>query len=367
MICRNQANTNGALLTSSRSDAWFYNVTVTDHIDGRYLGGLIHLAADNTIKFANSILWTPEGDNIDIFMDEHNSIEFEYSNIRTTYLNQHWPVVGYPYEQNNIIWGPGNGSSAPLFTHADPFQYILQSGSPCIDAGNPGPAYNDEQDPENPGSAQWPARGGLRNDMGAYGGCDLQSVVPVELALFTAESAGSHVHLTWTTLSETNNYGFNIQRRTSDTPFQTIAFVKGQGTSTQPHHYSYQDSNLSPGMYEYRLKQIDADGSFTFSQITRISINTPQKFRLAQNYPNPFNTSTRFTYDIPCAAETRLFIYNLLGEQIRCLVNDSRQPGTYRVSWDGRDDAGTLVSSGCYYCRMQAAAFTAAVKLVLLR
>ncbi|MCU0645637.1 MAG: hypothetical protein MUC94_15445, partial [bacterium] len=367
LFYKNSANSNGAFLHSRTSSPTFINITVANNVDGQNLGGFMYLRFDNDITFKNSILWTNEGDNLDIHIDENNTIEFEYSDIRTTYLYESWPIIGYPYQRNQIIWGPGNIATDPLFTHSNGLKYILQEQSPCIDAGNPGFEYNDSEDPDHAGFALWPAMGTIRNDMGAYGGNSRQFVVPVELASFQATVNSNDVSLIWVTLSESNNFGFEIERCSDDHYFSKIAFIQGNGTTTEPHTYSYCDKNLDIGEYIYRLKQIDNNGAYRYSASLEVHLAPPLLFSLSHNYPNPFNSLTTIQFAVAHESEAVIVIYNTRGEQVRVLVHDVVKPGIHKVIWNGKDDSGRPVSNGCYFLKMKAEDFHCMKKLLIIK
>ena len=160
------------------------------------------------------------------------------------------------------------------------------------------------------------------------------------------------VQLNWTTATETNNSGFEIQR-TSPLPspyqaeggkagrgWETIGFVPGFGTTTEPKSYSFVDENVSTGIYKYRLKQIDFDGSFEYSNEIEIEVDfTPKDFVLYQNYPNPFNPATTIKFEIPNVETTRrvvfttLKVYDVLGNEVATLVNEEKQHGVYEVEF----------------------------------
>ena len=141
------------------------------------------------------------------------------------------------------------------------------------------------------------------NEATAY----VPNIVPVELQSFTAEVIGSDVKLFWSTATETNNQGFEIERispiRSKNDEVRRvgmkIGFVPGFGTTTEVHHYSFVDESLQSGDYQYRLKQIDFDGTFEYSNIIEVTVDAPTKFSLEQNYPNPFNPTTKIKYTIP--------------------------------------------------------------------
>lgn len=199
----------------------------------------------------------------------------------------------------------------------------------------------------------------------------LEEVVPVELAFFNAVSDRGTVILTWATETETNNFGFEIQKKQNDANFKPIGFVKGHGTISSPHYYCYTDHNVSQGMVSYRLKQIDNDGSCKFSPITSPVSSAPASYDLIQNYPNPFNSQTRLTYQVgkdePGLVDTKLYIYNSLGELVRTLVNGHQAAGQYSITWDGRNDNGQFVVSGVYIARLITRNHSSNLKMIYLR
>lgn len=186
-------------------------------------------------------------------------------------------------------------------------------------------------------------------------------VTPVELTSFIASTQDGKVTLNWRTASETNNRIFEIERKSSD-EFVTIGFVNGQGTTTQPHDYTFVDDNVVNGTYTYRLKQIDYDGRFSYSDnvIIEVLINTPQEFALAQNYPNPFNPSTVINYSLAQGGNVRLAVYNSLGQEITTLVNEFKDAGNYQVSFDASN-----LSSGVYLYKLETPNYTSIKKMIL--
>jgi hypothetical protein len=196
--------------------------------------------------------------------------------------------------------------------------------------------------------------------------------VPVELAFFRANASIGEVALEWVTATETNNYGFDIQRKTqADQDWEKIGFVEGKGTSTTPHKYTFSDDHISIGTYYYRLKQIDFDGSFELSDEIFIEIQSPNAFALYQNYPNPFNPETIIHYQIPALLQAsvpvEIKIFNLLGDEVRTLVRKDQGSGYYSVKWDSRNDQGENVAAGTYICQLKAGNFKKSQKLLLLR
>jgi hypothetical protein len=142
-------------------------------------------------------------------------------------------------------------------------------------------------------------------------------VVPVELVSFTAALMNSKVQLNWRTATETNNFGFEIERRINKDEWNNIGFVEGQGNSISPKSYSFTDASPVGGSkFQYRLKQMDTDGSFEYSDIVEVEI-VPYQYELSQNYPNPFNPNTVIEFSLPeNVNNVRLSIYNALGEKV---------------------------------------------------
>jgi hypothetical protein len=193
-------------------------------------------------------------------------------------------------------------------------------------------------------------------------------IIPVELASFTSSVNGNTVTLNWITATEINNSGFEIQRsvfRGQDSNkynWETIGFVKGNGTTTETIYYSFIDENVSTGNYSYRLKQIDYDGTFEYSDIINVSVELPNKFSLFQNYPNPFNPSTNISFIIPEVSEVNLSVYDMLGNKVRTLIDGKKQPGTYEIEFNAEG-----LSSGMYFYRLSSGKYNSTKKLVLLK
>ncbi len=190
----------------------------------------------------------------------------------------------------------------------------------------------------------------------------LQYIVPVELTSFAGISNGADVELSWTTATETNNQGFQVERMIAGGSFEQVGYVAGFGTTTEPKAYSFIDSELETGSYTYRLKQIDFDGTFTYSEELNVEVELPIEYSLEQNYPNPFNPSTTIKYSIPEEGIVKLAVYNMLGEEVATIVNASQKAGRYEVNFNA-----TGLSSGVYVYRIEAANFTASKKLMLMK
>ena len=191
-----------------------------------------------------------------------------------------------------------------------------------------------------------------------------QNVTPVELVSFNAVLIDDNIQLEWLTTTETNNSGFEILRFTqNDNEWNSIGFVSGFGTTTEPKSYSFIDESVTSGIYKYRLKQIDFDGTFTFSNEIEVEVDfTPKEFVLYQNYPNPFNPTTVISYQLPVNGNVTLKVYDVLGNEIATLVNEEKPAGAYEVEFDG-----SMLSSGIYFYQLKAGSYSSINKMVLLK
>ena len=186
--------------------------------------------------------------------------------------------------------------------------------------------------------------------------------LPVELTSFTAAISGNTVKLNWETGTETNNRGFEIEKRNSTNNWSVIGFVGGHGNSTKPVKYSYTDQLENSGEYLYRLKQIDFDGSSNISEILTVSYNPVMTFNLDQNYPNPFNPSTDIKYQTSDAGHVRISVYNTLGQKVADLVNEFQPAGSYKVRFNGYN-----LASGIYLYKLEVNEMSSIRKMVLMR
>jgi len=212
----------------------------------------------------------------------------------------------------------------------------------------------------------------------------LEEIVPVDFISFTSSIQEKDVILNWITATETNNMGFNIERKQVHSPqssvsneeWNIIGFVNGFGTTTETQTYSFNDENLPSGKYQYRLKQIDFNGMYEYSNAVEVEIILLAEFSLGQNYPNPFNPSTKIRYTVPTVttsqssrAETRdegsrvqLKIYDVLGNEVAVLVDEYKSAGNYEVEFNSQN-----LSSGIYFYRLQAGSFIETKKMVLMK
>jgi endonuclease/exonuclease/phosphatase family metal-dependent hydrolase len=185
--------------------------------------------------------------------------------------------------------------------------------------------------------------------------------IPVELLSFTASVSNNTVTLNWTTATELNNAGFDIQRSINEDEWKALAFVQGFGTTTESNNYSYVDDNLISGHYMYRLKQIDFDGHSDYSYVVEVEL-LPQNYALFQNYPNPFNPETTIKFTIAKAGFVRLSFYNILGEQKGIIVNEFKEAGIHTVNFNASE-----LSSSIYLYKLEIDDFVQMRKMSLIK
>jgi hypothetical protein len=219
----------------------------------------------------------------------------------------------------------------------------------------------------------------------------VEEIIPVEFTSFTASQEDSKVFLSWSTATETNNLGFEVENTAPLKPpngvkieeWETIGFVKGNGTTTNYNEYSFIDNITKSGIYRYRLKQIDFDGKYQYSKVINIDV-TVSDFTLDQNYPNPFNPSTKIKFTIPTSplnpspyqgegSRERLItlkVYDVLGTEIVTLVNEYKPAGSYEVEFSSgliHQTIGGVLRSGVYFYQLRAGDFSNTKKMLMIK
>ena len=189
--------------------------------------------------------------------------------------------------------------------------------------------------------------------------------LPVEMSSFTSSVGGRNVMLEWTTSAELNNARFEIERAVNN-EWTKVGVVNGHGTVNSPTSYSFNDRGLNSGSYNYRLKQIDYNGSFAYHNLSNeVVIGVPVSFELNQNYPNPFNPTTKIDYSLPYDGKVSLTIYDAMGKEVTRLVNNTQSAGYYSIDFNASNFA-----SGIYYYRIEVSGqtnFTDSKKMLLVK
>ncbi|MEW6508788.1 MAG: T9SS type A sorting domain-containing protein [Bacteroidota bacterium] len=188
------------------------------------------------------------------------------------------------------------------------------------------------------------------------------SALPVELNMFAAKVKNNIVQLIWSTATEVNNYGFDIERKSINGGWTKIGFVRGYGNSSSPKNYVYTDQPLGDVLFNYRLKQIDFDGTFEYSSEVEVKLDNVKQFTLEQNYPNPFNPTTTIRFSLPFSANVSISVFTLLGEKVAVLVNGNLNPGYHEVLFDG-----SHLTSGIYFYQLRAGDYKATKKFIITK
>lgn len=197
---------------------------------------------------------------------------------------------------------------------------------------------------------------------------DNEVPLPVELKSFLAHHEIDRVNLSWITVQETNNIGWEVERSYSKNKnkafvWEKIGIVNGSGNSNELKKYTFLDDGIQQsGNYSYRLKQIDQNGMYNYSSIVEVEVGHPQKFNLYQNYPNPFNPSTTIKYEVPQQSNIIIKVFDILGKEMTTLLNEKIAPGRYQIEFDG-----SQLSSGVYFYQIITEKFTQTRRMILIK
>ncbi len=204
---------------------------------------------------------------------------------------------------------------------------------------------------------------GYKNPSRKWDSTTVTLTVPVELSGFSASVNENDVTLFWQTATELNNSGFDVERNRKNEGWEKVGFVSGNGTTTEIHSYTFADKNVPAGTYNYRIKQIDYNGTNEYFELEQvIEINPPGKFALLQNYPNPFNPSTTIQFVIPEKSNVVITIFNSIGEDVLTLVNEEKAAGSYEINFNASG-----FTSGIYYYKLQTDNFAQTKKMILMK
>lgn len=192
---------------------------------------------------------------------------------------------------------------------------------------------------------------------------DDANALPVELVSFSATATGKDIVLSWKTATELNNRGWEVERANAATKsWSKVGFVNGVGTTLTPNSYSFTDKNITSGKYQYRLKQIDNDGTSSYGKIVEVDFQGKPLTYALDNYPNPFNPETKIRFEIPVTSFVNVSVFNVLGEKVATLVNESLEQGVYEKSFGANN-----LTSGVYIYKLTAGAYTLTKKMMLMK
>jgi predicted outer membrane repeat protein len=378
----------GAFYNKTLSSPTIVNCTFTNN-NSNYGGAIANNATNATYActptIINSIFWGNTASSGNEIYNNNSTPAISYCDIEGSGGSSSWDANLGTNDGNNI-------DSDPLFYDAGNVDYRITQSSPCVEAGD-----------DNANSETTDIRGGGRKllstdytqvgtiDMGAYEhntNTDPASPTPVELVSFYYEivegtsTNSTAILLKWETATEINNYGFEIEKsvassQISEKEWKVLSFTEGHGNSNSPKYYEYLDETPIVDSVEYRLKQIDTDGAFTYYAqtltvsefgVTGVENVIPKEFSLSQNYPNPFNPSTTIKYGLKTDSNVRLTIYNIIGQEVATLVNQKQQAGNYSVNFDASN-----LASGAYIYRISATStgsvtdFVSVKKLLIMK
>lgn len=203
----------------------------------------------------------------------------------------------------------------------------------------------------------------------ALAGDSVSQPLPVELSSFVSVINNNNVTLNWSTASELNNSGFDVERADLNNAgnWSKIANVSGKGTSENVNFYSFTDKNVNSGKYNYRLKQIDYNGNYEYFNLSNeVNIGVPVNYNLSQNYPNPFNPTTKINYELAFDSKVSLTVFDVSGKEVGSLVNATQPAGYYSVNFNG-----SSLSSGMYFYKISVDGngnnFSAVKKMILVK
>ena len=251
------------------------------------------------------------------------------------------------------LFGPNPWEGGSSYSHLDETSYNGSTSALMT------PYLSSQEANHSPG----PLTCAIFQDIGWTAGPDCLTLLPVELISFEALADGNSVSLQWKTASETNNAGFEIQMRAASESFASIGYVPGAGTTTEQQSYQYDATVASAGTYEFRLKQIDFDGTFAFSDVATATIALQEAFELAPAYPNPFNPSTQFDLMVASDQHVDIKVVDATGRVVSALFAGNLAAGRqHQFTFDAQN-----LPSGMYWIQIRGESFGATQPALLLK
>lgn len=280
-----------------------------------------------------------------------------------------WPALNNAGDNFGLFTSAGAGIYGISFGNQSP-SADFDAGWGQVDISSVGAGIAAFFTEDTPGEAStgsnWTTPTSTSTTPGSLNGGNNNSL-PVELSSFSAVIVNSGIKLNWRTETEVNNYGFEVERQVGSRQsavgnWEMIGFVEGHGNSNSPKEYSFIDDNVLSGKYAYRLKQIDNDGTYEFSKVIEIDVDAPLGYELSQNYPNPFNPATTIRYSLPETGKVKLAIYDVLGQEVKTLVDEIKEAGVHTISFNASN-----LNSGIYFYKLEADNFVNIKKMSLIK
>jgi len=311
--------------------------------------------------------------NATVTMTLKNAIDLSSNNYpKLSFWTRFDMESGWDYGQVKVSTNNGSTFTPLSGNYTKPGSGSFQPSGQPVYSGSQSTWVNEIMDLSNYNTSQVKLRFELKSDVsvtrdGWYVddiGVIVYGIIPVELNSFTALMQNNNVLLNWSTSSETNNLGFDIERRSSNnnSGWQKIGFVPGKGTTTEKSSYNFTDVNPVEGKSYYRLRQIDLDGTTKVFNAVEVDFNVVREYSLSQNYPNPFNPETEISFALAKSDYVTLKIYNILGSEVATLVNEFMESGKHTIKFNASD-----LTSGVYLYTIKSGNFTATRKMILMK
>jgi len=340
----------------------YYNTVVLNNMTKKASGRMTCLrfnpVAGSTFDIKNNIFINQRdsvvaralyfGGTTTVFTSDYNDIFVTGADAKVGYFNAR-ELVTLTDWQDSTGADLNSLSVDPQLISLTDFHF-LNTGTPLLGKGIQLPGFTTDIDGET------------RDTIPEIGADEFPGLIPVELVSFEGSYNENKVYLKWMTATELNNSHFVIERKDNNSSWTSIGNVNGAGNSTSPISYNFIDENLKQSTYYYRLKQVDFNGTFAYSNTIEINIAAINSFSLSQNYPNPFNPTTKINYIIPFDSKVTISVYAVTGELVKELVNGFVSAGSHTVDFDGSD-----LASGMYIYTMRAGEFTQTNKMLLLK
>jgi len=326
------------------------NSGIVSHFE--YAGGQYFMNIDPAVANGGTLVMSKLSSDLPTNMHPRNPTVYSVSNP----WQLRWAVNTFP--------GAGNGFMMPAFAPIQIVRMKIQTSSTSLSPNYWEFPVNWRNTLPNPFTKIFAYVGTTNTDISTPATHTVGlGWYPVEMAAFSSVVNRNFIKLSWTTVEEINNHGFKIERKNSNSENWTeTGFVQGSGTTNEMKSYSFTEK-LQTGKYNYRLKQVDYNGSFEYFYLTdEVTIGIPNEYSLSQNYPNPFNPSTKIDYDIPFDGIVNIVVYDLSGREVSKLVNEFRDAGFHTLDFNGSN-----VSSGVYFYRMSAGKFIQTKKMLIVK
>ncbi|MCE1189881.1 MAG: T9SS type A sorting domain-containing protein [Ignavibacteria bacterium] len=328
-----------SLQDTSRNNKIYYNTIVLNNVGKSSTTRLscIRLGV-GTLELKNNIFYTNYTDTMATLVRvDGGTLTSDYNDFYTTNSTANVGYYGGQKIKTIDAWKTATSQDAhsvsidPKLTSMTDF-HIAATPAPLLGLGVKLASVSDDID------------GDARKNVPDIGGDEQAQQVPVELINFSAKSTAKTVTLEWATATEKDNRGYEVLRN-SGKGWESISFVKGHGSTTQKSVYSYTDANVAFSSAAYKLKQVNFDGTYTYTNEINVVVGAPSEFAVGQNYPNPFNPTTMISYSVPMNGNVRVEVFNMLGQKVRTLVDEQKAAGHYEVVFN----AGNLASGQYIY------------------